>query len=473
MVTTSVERLEGSTVKLTVTVPVEGVEASIAEAYNTIGAKIKVPGFRKGKVPRPVVDNYVGKTSVLAEATENVVNDWYPRAIDAESLRPIESPEIDELDTVEPGQEYTFSCQVSLRPELEVERYEGMVVQVPRREVIDADIDTQLAEIRERFASLVPVEDRPIAADDFALISFVSHVDGEAYDGNTVDKYLYELGRGLMPPEFDAGLLGMEAGGETHIEFTIPETTDRPDYAGKTAQFEVTVHEIKSKKLPEVDDDFAAEMGFESAEALREDVRSRLDMQRTLNYTRAKEKRAREALAERAPGEIPEPMIQSRAQSLDTDFRARLEEQGMTLEQYANMTGLTPDAFQAHLRADAEQLIREDLALEALFRQLGLEVTDEEIDKELEDIASATEGTVEEARTKWSEVGLMPVLKEGVMHRRAVEWLMENVEAVEVEDQPSGSADSQANESEDGSAEPAEGTKKTTRKRAPKNKETS
>jgi trigger factor len=463
VLTTSVERLEGNNVKLTVTVPAEDVEKSIDEAYGAVGGKVRIPGFRKGKVPRPVIDNYVGKDYVLTEATERLVNDWYPRAVDAESLRPIESPELDAIDTVQPGEDYTFTLEVELRPELEVESYDDLTVKVPRREVNDADIDGQLLEIRERFATLEPVEGRGIEPDDFVLLSFVGYVDGETYEGNTVDKYLYEMGRGLMPKEFEDAILGLEPGAETHVEFTIPETSSNQEYVGKTAQFDVTIHEIKAKRLPEVNDDFANEMGFDTVDLMKEDIRLRLDMQRLMAYNQAKEKGAREALAARTPGDIPQPMIRGRAQSLETDFNTRLQEQGLTLEQYANLTGLTREVFDREIAKDAEQQVREDLALESLFRKLGYEVSDEDIETELKDIAGASEATAEETREKWQSMGLMPVIAEGVMHRKAVEWLMENVKTIEVENM---------DESAEEPAE-AEGTKKTTKKRASKKKDES
>jgi trigger factor len=458
VLTTSVERLEGTTIKLTVTVPAADVNASISEAYGTLGAKLRIPGFRKGKAPRPVVDNYVGREYVLAEATEGLVNDWYPRAVDAENLRPIESPELDELDTVQPDTDYTFSLEVELRPELELESYEDITVEVPRREVNDADIDAALDEIRERFASLQPVEDRGIQTDDFVLLSFVGYVDGETYEGNVVDKYLYEMGRGLMPPEFDEGVIGLETGAETRIEFTIPETSSNEDYIGKQAQFDVTIHEIKAKVLPPVDDAFAGEMGFESVDLMRTDMRSRLDLQRLMAYNQAKEKAAREALAARTPGDLPEPMIKGRMKSLETDFNTRLQNQGLTLESYANLTGLTRETFEAELASDADLQVREDLALEALFRKLGYEVTEEDLNTELEEIATASKITVDEARDKWKSMGLMAVIAEGVMHRRAVAWLMENVKTVEID------------EAKPEPFETPEGTKKTTKKRAPKKK---
>ena len=440
MLTTSVERLEGTSVKLTVTVDDVDVNKAIADANSEVGVQLRIPGFRKGKAPRPVVDNYVGQPYVLTEATEALVNEWYPRAVDAEGLRPIESPEMGELELVAKGEPYTFTVEILTRPELELESYEGLKVEVPRREVNDADIAHQIEELRERFASLQPVEGRGIELGDFALISFIGYVDDETYEGNQVDKYLYETGRGQMPVEFDDGLLGMEPGDEKRVEFRVPETSSNIEYVGKMAQFDVTVHEIKAKVLPEVDDAFAGEMGFDTVELMREDLLERLGLQRHLAYDRAKEKRSREALARRLPGEIPAPMIRGRMESLQTDFNQRLSEQGLSLEQYAEMSGMTREVFEAELAKDADQQVREDLALEALFRALKMEVTDEEIDSEFEDIARATEVTVEQARKKWQDMGLSAVIAESVMHRRAVGWLMENVEAVEVE----GTAESEA-----------------------------
>jgi len=430
---TSVERLEGTTVKLTVIVPAADVDVAIAEAYAAVGKKMRIPGFRKGHAPRPVVDNYVGREQVLAEATEAVLNDYYPKAVDAEGLRPIESPETEALETVQQGEDFTFQADVVTRPELVLESADGIVVEIMPREVREVDIAVQIDEMRERFAALEPVEDRGVAEDDYALISFVGYVDGETYEGNEVDKYLYEMGSGLMPKEFDDGIRGMNPGAESRVEFKIPDTSSKEEYVGKKAQFDVVVHEIKAKKLPDVDDEFASQMGFDTLAELREDLRLRLDQAKAVAYDRAKEKAAREEIARRTPGEIPESMIHGRARSLFTDFERRLTDQGTNLEAYSYATGMTGDMLDAELEGEAEQLIREDLALEALFRDKGMEVTAADIDEELSEISGATNSTPEEARKKWQEMGLMPVIFEGVMHRRAVNWLMENIKVVEVE----------------------------------------
>ncbi len=433
MLKTSVERLEGTTVKLTITVPAADVDEAIAEAYKAVGKKMRIPGFRKGHAPRPVVDNYVGRDHVLAEATEAVLNDFYPKAVDAEGLRPIESPETEALETVQQGEDFTFEANVVTRPELVLESADDITIEIPPRAVSDAEMDAQIDELRERFASLEPVEDRGLGENDFALISFVGYVDGETYEGNEVDKYLYEMGRGLMPKEFDDGILGLEPGAEARVEFEIPDTSSKEEFVGKKAQFDVVVHEIKAKRLPEVDDEFASQMGFDTLDEMKTDLRLRLDQQKEFAFIQAKEKAAREELARRTPGDLPESMIQGRMRSLFTDFDRRLQDQGTTLEAYSEATGLTTEILEAELRRDAEELIREDLALEALFRDKGMEVTDADIEAELTEIAKATKSTPEEARKKWQDMGLMAVLSEGVMHSKAVGWLMENVTVVEVE----------------------------------------
>lgn len=433
MLTTTSEPLAGDNVKLTVTASADEVDKAITAAYAKIGGKIRVPGFRKGKAPRPVIDNIYGRPNVMAEATEQLVNDTYPRAIDAEELRPIESPDTGELETVEPGTEYTYEVEVSVRPELELESYQNIEVEVPPKDVTEADIDAQIDDLRERFGSLAPVEGRGVDAKDHVLVSFIGYVDGETYEGNQVDKYLYEMSRGLMPKAFDDGLLGMKPGEEKRIEFVVPETSSNQEFWGKTAQFDLTVHEIKATELAPLDDGFAQQIGFDTVEAMRDDIRKRLVTQKQYAWQHTKEKRAREEIARRTPGEIPEAMIEGRKRGLLQDFVHELEAKGTTIEAYTAATGTTTEDLNATVSADAEELIREDLALESLFRKLGMKVTEEDLDREFEEMGRATKETAEQARAKWTEMGLLPVIRDGVMRRKAVEWLMENVTEVVVD----------------------------------------
>lgn len=456
MLTTSVERLEGNLVKLTVTVPAADVDAAIASTYKRLSAKMRIPGFRPGKAPKPVIESMLGKDYILHEATEEVVNTSYPKALDAELLRPIEQPELEDIDTVADGTDYTYTAEIEIRPELALSSNDAFAITLPPREATQQEIDEHVEASRERFASLEPVEDRGVEVDDFVLISFTGTVDGEPYEGNQVDKYLYEMNRGLMPDEFDAGLAGMKPGDERHIEFAIPDTSSNPDFVGKTAGFDVTVHEIKAKKLPEVDSEFAANVGFDSVDEMVADLKNRLDLQKTASYDRLKERKVRELAAERLEGDVPESMVISRQSTMMRDFLQMLESRGMDLPNYLQATGVTSDVLEADIAEQARQSVREDLALEAVFRAQNMEITDADLDEELETIAKATETSVEDARKRWEELGLMAVVNEQITHRKAVAWLLENVTVTE-ESPAEGDA-------------PAEGTKKAAPKKAAKKK---
>ncbi len=432
MLKTSVERLEGIAVRLTVTVPSTEVDAAIARAYKAIAAKVRVPGFRPGKAPHAVLDSMMGRESILAEATEDVVNTTYPKALDIEELRPIESPELDELDTVEPGVEYTYSAQIDVRPELTLSSIADLSVTLPEREATDFDVEEQIDMMRERFASVELVEGRGAQADDYVLLSFSGLVDGEPYEGNQVDKYLYEMSRGLMPQEFDEGIVGMKAGDETTVEFLIPETSSNAEFAGKTATFSVTVHEVKAKVLPAVDEEFATNVGgFESVEELQADIRNRIGVQKGIAYGRLKENRVRAAVAERLEGDVPEAIVVGRQAAMVRDFMNMLENQEMMIDRYLAQVGMDMDTFEADMARQATQSVKEDLALEALFRALELEITDEDIDTELAEVGQATDASPEDTRARWEEMGLMAVLREQIMHRKAVFWLLDNVEVVD------------------------------------------
>lgn len=433
VLTTSVERLEGGVVKLTVTVPAELVDAAIERSYKNAAQKVRIPGFRPGKAPVQMLDSMLGRANLLADATEDVVNSTYPKALDLETLRPIESPELEELDVVEPGADFTYWAEIEVRPELTLSGVEGLAVEVPPAEATDADIDAQIELTRERFATLEPVEGRGVQADDFVLLSFVGLVAGEAYEGNEVDKYLYEMGRGLMPPEFDAGIIGVEPGGETRVEFTIPETTSNEAFAGKQATFDITVHEIKAKVLPEIDDELASNAGgFDSIDDLREDLRNRLSVQKRLAHSQAKERAARAAVAERLQGDIPEGMIIQRQGSMTRDFMTMLEDQQLTIDQYLGQSGVDMDSFEADIKEQAVISLREELGLEALFRALDMSVDEADIEAELKEMTTAADDTIEQTRERWEELGLMAVLREQISHRKAMRWLLENVQVTEI-----------------------------------------
>ncbi len=437
---TSVERLEGNEVRLTVTVPAKEVDAAIESVYREFASRLHVPGFRKGRVPKPIIDTHVGRETILAEAQERIVERSYPRAIDAEGLRPIEPPDTGEMELVEPGQPYTYTARVVVRPELTLSSLDDLVVAAGPATTSDREIDAQIEYQRERFATLETVE-RPLERGDFALISFVGTVDGESYENNRVDHYLYETGRGLMPEEFDAALAGASAGDTVVAEFTVPEGSAEPDFVGKTARFEIEVHEVKGKVLPALDDEFAKMAGgFDALEEMREDLRRKLDAAKATGRAQRIELLARQLIASRLEGEVPESMVRSRADSLTRDFFQTLDERGISLADYVAMTGVTPEQIQADIRRQAEVRVREELALEALFRAKGMTITDEEMHAALLEFAGGDESRLEETRERLAEAGATPIVREGIMHEKALAWLLANITVTEDEEHPAGEA---------------------------------
>lgn len=431
---TSVERINAHTVKLTVTVPAADVDTAIDAAYKSIAKKVKIPGFRAGRAPRPMIDSHVGRETVLAEAQDELLNSAYSKALDSESLRPIARPSVDEPSLIERGKDFEFTAQVEVRPELTLSSIEGLSATVPSAITSDAEIDAQIEHAREQFATLEPVEDRGLTADDYALISFVGTVDGEEYEGNTVDGYLYEMGRGLMPHQFDEGLIGAMPGEERVVAFAVPDTSSNPEFVGKTVSFVVNVKEIKAKVLPEVNEEFAANAGgYDSVEEMRASLRQTMDNAKQVGRGRAIERGVRQALAERLVGEIPDAMIKTTQGQMMRDFMNGLESRGLSLPDYLNATGATMEVIEAQTAEQARTVVTEELALEALFRHLGLEVTDADIDEEISLIASSSTSDPAELRRSWEESGVIEALREQVIHKKAMEWLADpkNVAIIE------------------------------------------
>ena len=432
---TTVERLDPAKVRLSVTVSPAEVDAAIEDAYKRIAKKVKIPGFRAGKAPRPMIDTHVGREAVIADAQDELLNTSYGDALDAEGLRPLAQPEIGDLDLMEAGKEFAFVAEVEVRPELTLSSVDGLSVNVPPATATDREIDAQIDYTRDRFATLEPVEDRGVEPDDYVLISFTGTVGGEAYEGNVVDKYLYEMNKGMMPEEFDTGLVGVESGGETTVSFEIPEGSSNPEFVGKTAEFQITVHEIKAKVLPEVDDDFASNVGgFDTVADMRESLRDQMNKSKALGYAREVERAVRVALADRLEGDIPEAMVESAKGGMLRDFVNGLESRGTSLEDYLAATGGDIDILQSGIAEQAAQSVREELALEALFRHLGYDITDADIDAEISLLASDADSDAAALRKKWEDSGVIAVLKEQITHRKAIEWLMAdgNVEINEV-----------------------------------------
>lgn len=430
---TSVERLEGDRARITVTVPAADVDAAIAKAYAEIAKKLRIPGFRPGKAPKQVIDTHVGREAVLAEAQDEVVSDSYGAAMSQADIRTVGQPDVGELDLIEPGTDFTYTAEVQLRPELTLSSTDDFTVTVPPRISSDREVDAQIENTRERFATL-EIVDQEAGENDFALISFTGTVDGESYEGNVVDKYLYELGRGMMPKEFDEAIVGKKPGESGVAEFEVPDTSSNEEFVGKQARFEIDVHEVKTKVLPELNDEFATTAGgFDTFEEYRNDVRGKLDAAKEAGYMGQVENAALRQLSERLEGEVPQEMIDTRATSMTRDFLGSLEERGINLQSYVEITGVHPQQIQDDLRGQAAERVREELALEALFRAQGLEVNESDVEDAIREIAGGDELAAGTLREELTENGALPLVREQIMHRKALKWLIDSVTVVEEE----------------------------------------
>jgi trigger factor len=434
---TSVEKLDISTVKLSVVVSPEEVDKQIDEAYTRMTKKVKIPGFRQGKAPKPMIDSHVGKDTILAEAQDLILTDSYGEALDSEGLRPIAQPEIGEIPTVVPGQEFQYEAEVQVRPQMTLSSIEGLKVEIPSGTATEQDIDDRVEEYRDRFATTEPVSDRPVGEADFVLISFLGKLDGEEYEGNAVDKYLYEMGKGLMPDEFEEAILGSEPGTSVTAEFVIPESSSNPDFAGKNATFDIEIHEVQGKVLPDVDEDFASNAGYDSVEDMRAELRKEIDQSKSFERSRALEDGVRAALAERLEDEVPAAMVESTKAAMFRDFNANLEANETNLQDYMQQTGTHLADIEEELEKRAEASVAQELALEALAREQGYEVTDEDVDETLKDFVNVGD-SVDELREKWQSAGVIEALHEQILQKKAIEWLTdsENVEFVDLAEQP-------------------------------------
>ncbi len=429
---TSVERLEGNEVRLEVTVSAEQVDQHIHQAYKRLSERLNVPGFRKGHVPERVIDNMVGRDSVLADAQETIVTESYPQALDAESLRPIDEPELGVLDLPVEGVAYTYEVQVPVRPEFTLRDYSGIEVSAPAGEATEEDVEQQIDAMRDRLATLEPVEDGGIEPDSFAVLSWTVDVLGDPVPDSEVDEYVYEFGKDQMPEEFEEGLRGAVAGEDRDVSFTISESSSVPEYVGQEAVFHVHVHEVKRKILPDIDDEFAlAAGGYDDVDHMYAAVKAKVQTSKEQQRRRHVEIEARRALATHLEGEMPEKLIERRTNDMMKDFMHGMDARGLTPEQYYAQSGTTPELVQQQLENEALESLRTELALEALFRDQEMDYTDDDIDVELEQMVGPERA--ETMRQRLEATGSLAPIREQVMQRKATEWLLEHITVNEEE----------------------------------------
>ncbi|RLQ91960.1 trigger factor [Planomicrobium sp. Y74] len=418
------EKQEGNTGTLTVEVPAEEVNAGLDKAFKKVVKEINVPGFRKGKMPRQMFEKRFGVESLYQDALDFILPDAYANAVEEAGINPVDRPEID-IETIEKGQPLVFTAKVTVKPEVELGEYKGLEVAKPDTEVTDEEIEEKLKENQERFAELAVKEDEAIVEGDTAVIDFEGFVDGEAFEGGAGSDYSLEIGSNSFIPGFEEQLVGVKAGEEKDVEVTFPEEYHAAELAGKAATFKVKVNEVKGKELPELNDDFAKEIDEEvsSLDELRTKMKEAAAAEKASNADAALRDELVQKAAENATIDIPQAMIDSEMDRMMQDFEQRLTQQGMNLELYFQFSGQDEAALREQMKGDAETRVRVSLTLEAIAQAENMEVTSEDIDKELEKMSGQFNMDVEQIK---AALGGTEMLENDIRMQNTVEFLVEN-----------------------------------------------
>src|SRR3954471_23313629 len=352
---TTVKELPDSRVRVDVDVDPQDVEGSISRTARELGREMKMPGFRKGKVPPEMVVQRLGGETVLTQALESSLGDWYERAMLESGVNPVGDPKLDLSDLPDEGKPLRFSIEVAVRPSAELGEYSGLEVGRGEPEVPEEAVETEINRLREGFARLNPVE-RAAKQGDVVLIDYEGKIDGEPFEGGTAHDYLLELGEGRVLPELEQGLEGAEAGDERQVPVPFPDDYPAEEVAGKTAEFDVKVKEVREKELPELDDDFASEASeFDTLDELRGDISEKVRQILDGQIAERFREDALDAVVAQSKVEIPDSVVQARAEEMWRRIERQLSRQGMDPENYMQIQGKTREEMIEQARPDAEQ----------------------------------------------------------------------------------------------------------------------
>ena len=420
-----VEKLEKNMAKLTVEVSAEDLEKAIEKAYQKQKKQISIPGFRKGKVPRQMVEKMYGREVFYEDAANDLIPDAYDKALEDCEEDIVSSPRI-EVTQIEAGKPFIFTATVALKPEVTLGEYKGVKIGKIDREVTEEDVMAQINAERDNNARNITVEDRPVKDGDMTVIDFEGFVDGVAFEGGKGENYPLTIGSGAFIPGFEEQLVGAEIGKEVEVKVTFPEDYQAEELQGKEAVFKCTVHEIKEKEVPELDDEFASEVSeFETLAEYKEDVRKNLEEKKAKDAETTRENKAVQAAVEASEMEIPEPMLETQQRQMVDEFAQRITMQGMSMEQYMQFTGATYEKLVEQVKPQAEERIKSRLVLEAIARAEKIEATEEDYEDELKTMADVYQMEVDKVKELMGEREKKNILLDLAV-RKAAEFVAQN-----------------------------------------------
>jgi len=428
---TTVTELPDSKVKIDVAVDAQSLQQRLDRAARALAGELKVPGFRKGKVPPQIVLQRVGREAVLEEALRDSLPEWYERALLESGINPVGDPRLDVGELPAEGEGLNFSIEVGVRPKAELGEYKGLEVGRAELEVPDQAVESELDRLREGFASLSPVE-RAAAPDDSLLIDFAGTIDGEPFEGSESKDFLIELGAEGLLPEFDAALAGASAGDEREVEVTFPDDHRPEELAGKTAKFDVTVKEVREKELPELDDDFASEASeFDTLDELRDQIRGRISEAFERRAEAEFRESAVEAAAQNAKIDLPHELVHARAHEMWERIERQLAARGIDPQTYARMQGKDRHDLINDAESDAEKALRREAVLDAVADAEGIEPTDDDL---LEALGPGEgERDAQQLLDRLRETGREGLLRDEVRMRRAVDVIADSAKPIPLE----------------------------------------
>ena len=432
-VKTTVTELPESRVRVEAEVTPEEIERSVQRTARAMGRDLRMPGFRKGKVPPPVVIQRVGREAVVDEAVRGQIGRWYMDALDEAGIHPVGDPDLDIGDLPDPGQPLTFTVEIGVRPTAELGTYKG--IEVGRREA-GADeeaVQAELDALRERSARLETV-DEPAGENDFIVMDYRGTLDGEAFAGGEARDQLIELGSGRLVPGFEDQLKGAKAGDERTVTITFPDDYGAEELKGREAEFAVTVNEVKRKELPELDDDFASDAaGFDTLDELREDIAAKLREADESKVEAEFREAVLDAVVAEAKVEIPETLVEARARELWERMIHSLGHQGISRENYLQIAGKSEEDILAEARPDAEQALRREAVIAAIVAAEDIQPSDGDVLDVLQSSAAREGTTPEKLRDRLEKAGRLDEIREDLAQRQAIDLITENARALTVE----------------------------------------
>ena len=434
---TTVSEQSKNTVRLDIEVPAEDVQAAIDATIRKLSREVKLPGFRKGKVPLNLVVQRFGMHAIIHQMLEDQLQPWYEAALAESGVEPVDRPEVDYDDEPEEGKAFAFRADVTVMPTAELGRYKGLEVPRETAEVEDAEVDAQVERLRQEFGELRPVTDRPAAMGDFVTVDFAGRLDGEAIEQTSAEDYVMELGAGRLMPDLEQGIVGMAADEERVVNVDFPEDYGAEDVAGKTVEFTVKVKEVKEKMLPQLTDEFAKDVSeFETLLELRLDIRKKLQSVKDGAVDRRYRAAAIKAATDNATAEIPAVVVDGQARDMVEDFARSLQMQGIDFQTYLAMTGGTVQQLLDEIRPQAEDTVKTGLMLEAVARDETLEVTAEELDERLVQMAAMTRTDPAELRPRLEESGRMATVRQQLLREKAADLIVEHAIPVTPPEEP-------------------------------------